>query len=78
MIRIVIAISLLSFNGLFAQITQTLRGSVYDAYTEVPLGGVEVRLEGTTKSTLSDGLGAFRFDSVEIGRYDVAFERGRL
>ena len=58
-----------------AQITQTIRGTISDAYTEVPIGGVTVKLAENGQITRTDGLGSFRFEGLEVGRYDIIFEK---
>ena len=53
--------------------TQTLRGRVTDAYTELPLPGVTVILPGTDplRGTATDTDGNFRFENLPLGRIDL-------
>lgn len=58
--------------------TQTLRGQVTDAITQIPLIGVSVRLDvdgpdGTSKpGTVTDENGKFRFAGVVVGRHSIS------
>ncbi len=55
------------------QVTQTLRGFVIDAIDDLALEGATVYLlplEGNI-GTITDHKGAFRFDSIPIGRYQL-------
>lgn len=57
-----------------AQITQTIRGVVLDAQTEMPLPGASVVIVGSNpqKGTIADANGQFRFERIPIGRYVLA------
>lgn len=60
------------FDSLFAQeITQTIRGTVYDSETRRHLSGASVYLKDTepTLGTTTDENGSFRLEHVPIGRY---------
>ncbi len=52
---------------------QTFRGRVLDAYTELPLAGATVVIEGTDPvvGTSTDVDGAFRIENLPLGRIDV-------
>ena len=49
-----------------------LVGTVYDQSTNLPLSGVNVRLTETSKATLTNELGQYRFDGLAAGSYTVA------
>jgi len=69
MIRILLFL-ILACNISFAQIfTSTIRGTVKDADTGLPLSNATVQLApaGTGEST--DEAGTFRFDKIPVGRY---------
>jgi hypothetical protein len=69
--RILLAF-LLSTSLSFAQtITSTIRGTVKDADTGLPLVHASVQLSPTDRGTRSDETGAFRFDQVAVGRYVI-------
>ncbi len=55
------------------EFTQTIRGTVLDAYTELPLPGATVIIAGTDplQGTSTNAEGAFRFDNMPAGRYDL-------
>ncbi len=55
------------------EFTQTFRGKVIDAYTELPLPGATVILQDTDpmKGTTSDMDGNFRFENLPVGRINV-------
>ena len=61
------------FLVLAGDVTQTFRGQVIDAYTELPLPGATVVIPGTDplKGTSTDINGEFRFDNLPLGRLDV-------
>ena len=57
---------------LFAQQpTQTIRGTVIDEASDVPLAYASVSLQNTTIATTTDSLGNFILKNVPIGRYDI-------
>lgn len=60
-------------TGLHAQITQTIKGTVIDADSEIPLIGanVEVLMEGGILGSSTDLDGRYRIENVPIGRYSV-------
>src|SRR5690554_2567840 len=60
----------------YAQISQTLRGSVIDANLFFPLSGARLFLVSedstTTLRTVSDEAGLYRFENVPIGKYSLS------
>ena len=68
-----LTVLLFSICSTFGQITQTVRGSVIDRYSETTLPQAKIFLFGTTDSLrqLSDFDGNFRFENVPVGRYTV-------
>jgi hypothetical protein len=57
-------------------LTQSITGTVTDSIARAPLKGAIVQLapdSGTERHTLTDSLGAFRFDSVAPGTYRIGF-----
>src|SRR5690554_1362916 len=60
----------------YAQISQTLRGSVIDADLFFPLSGARLFLVSedstTTLRTVSDEAGLYRFENVPIGKYSLS------
>ena len=67
------AIVLFQFSVRAGDVTQTFRGQVIDAYTELPLPGATVVIPGTDplKGTSTDINGEFRFEQMPLGRLDV-------
>ncbi len=60
--------------SLFAQITQTVRGTVVDKESLKPLEGVTVyaRKDSTIlNGTMTDSTGSFRLEKIPVGRVDV-------
>ncbi len=57
----------------FAQPTQTIRGTVIDDASNAPVAFATVSLRHTDPSlgTISDTLGNFTIPNVQVGRYDV-------
>lgn len=58
-------------NFSFAQTTQTIRGQVIDIDTRNPLFGANVLLLPDSTVASTDSSGVFRFEQVEIGRYQL-------
>lgn len=60
----------------YAQISQTLRGTVIDADLFFPLSGARLFLVSedstTTLRTVSDEAGLYRFENVPIGKYSLS------
>src|SRR5690606_10214740 len=50
---------------------QTIRGTVIDEASDVPLAYASVSLQNTTIATTTDSLGNFILKNVPIGRYDI-------
>ncbi len=58
-------------NGLFAQSTGTLTGTVVDASTLRPLSGVQIFVVGTQRGSLSNQQGQFSVTGVPAGQQQV-------
>lgn len=73
MLRIISVFILLLLSAqLFAQQpTQTIRGTVIDEASNLPLGYVSIGLQNTTIGAITDSLGNFTIKNVPIGRYDI-------
>ncbi len=56
-------------------LTQTVRGTVLDADSKLPLIGVQIRLVGSDPlvGTVTDVNGVFRFEKMPMGRITLAF-----
>ncbi len=59
--------------GRSQEITQTLRGRVVDAYTELPLPGATIVIVGSEplRGTTANLDGEFRFENLPLGRMDI-------
>src|SRR3954454_6815861 len=58
-------------------VAQTVTGSVFNAATGTPAGGVKVELLKSTTpfyETTTDGGGRFRFDGIKAGDYSVRYQ----
>ncbi|CAG4994692.1 hypothetical protein DYBT9275_01446 [Dyadobacter sp. CECT 9275] len=67
---ILLSIFLLLTCSLYAQpFTSTIRGTVRDADTGIPLAGASLRLASLESGIMSDVSGSFRFDGLPVGRY---------
>ena len=55
--------------------TQTIKGTVYDVDSQIPLPGATVMIEGTEPviGTVTDENGNFRLNGVPVGRYSLRF-----
>ncbi len=64
---------LISQQALAQQITQTFRGRILDSYTEQPLPGATVVIQGTDplKGTMTGPEGRFQFNNLPLGRITV-------
>ncbi|MCD4735389.1 MAG: carboxypeptidase-like regulatory domain-containing protein, partial [Bacteroidales bacterium] len=74
MYRLILASAFISSFQLIAQdITQTVKGRVLDADTEIPLPGATVVIVGSDPliGTTTDIDGYFKIERVTIGRYDL-------
>ncbi len=58
-----------SFAAHAQEITQTIRGTVYDRETRQPLPGASVYLRNTERGTTTGERGSFRLEEVPVGRY---------
>lgn len=60
-------------NGFAQKPTQTIRGKVFDTDTETPLTGATVEILKTDPvlGIATDENGSFRFESIEVGRYEL-------
>lgn len=58
-------------SALGQEITQTIRGTVYDSETRQPLSGASVYLKDTNPAigTTTNENGSFRLENVPVGRY---------
>ena len=72
MLSIVFAVTAFTATGA-QEITQTFRGRVLDAYTELPLPGATVVIVGTDplRGTATGTDGSFRIDGLPLGRVDI-------
>ena len=64
-------------QSLFGQAYQTVRGNISETFTETPIEGVAVKLlkDGLAiKEVISNPMGNFSFEKVELGTYDVLFK----
>jgi len=52
--------------------TSSLSGIVLDKSTGEALTGVEIKLEGTNKSTYTDFHGKFIFENIKPGNYQIS------
>jgi len=68
-IRLLFLFLLISFAAKAQNITSTIRGTIKDADTGVPLAGANVQLSPLQKGNVTDASGAFRFDNLASGRY---------
>lgn len=48
-----------------------IQGKIVDSQTQEPIGGATVNLIGTTRGTVSDNDGTFRFPELSIGHYTL-------
>ncbi len=74
MVSLCLLINVLPFTAMMSQpITQTFRGRVLDAYTELPLPGATIVILETDplRGTATDGDGLFRIEGLPLGRVDV-------
>ena len=73
---IIICLCILASFSMYAQPSQTVRGTVVDSESQYPLIGVNVILidgNGEQKGTTTDLDGMFRIDNVLVGRASIAF-----
>ena len=74
MIRFIVLLTLVSFAQVYAQTTQTIRGTVIDLASNKPLAFASVILLNTNPviSTKTDSLGNFTIFNVPVKRYDIS------
>ncbi|MEM6348122.1 MAG: TonB-dependent receptor [Bacteroidota bacterium] len=62
-----------SSYGQNIEVTQTLRGTVFDQATQQVLVGASIKIEGTDPvlGAISDEKGQFIIESVPVGRYEI-------
>lgn len=53
----------------------TIEGVIMDEFSNTPLPGVRISLEGTSFSSNTDESGYFKFDGLEEGSYTVVVEK---
>jgi len=68
-IRILILFLLISFLTKAQNVSSTIRGTLKDADTGLPLTGANLRLMPSGKAAVADSGGVFRFDRLAAGRY---------
>ncbi|NOZ46589.1 MAG: TonB-dependent receptor [Chlorobi bacterium] len=68
-----IAINSWCFSGYSQNFTQTIKGTVYDKNTELPLPGVTIILTGTNPliGTISDNNGSYSIKNLPVSRYNI-------
>jgi TonB-linked SusC/RagA family outer membrane protein len=72
---VVVAVALLPLQAALAQGTGTLRGTVVDSTTNLPVGGAQVQLVGTNRVTFTDASGVYRFAGVPSGSATVRVQK---
>ncbi|MEL7340616.1 MAG: carboxypeptidase-like regulatory domain-containing protein, partial [Bacteroidota bacterium] len=71
-------ISLFLISSSFGQAQNgTIRGQVVDAYTQVPLVGIQIKVRNQSEdlSTQTNAEGRFEIPNVPTGRQELSFER---
>ncbi|MEL6651670.1 MAG: TonB-dependent receptor [Bacteroidota bacterium] len=71
-------ISLFLISPVFGQVDNgTIRGQVVDAYTQVPLVGIQIKVRNQSEdlSTQTNAEGRFEIPNVPTGRQELSFER---
>ena len=61
---------LLSYSCLFAH-HGSIKGTIYDSETKLPLIGANIWLNSTEKGTVTNEFGVYRFQHLEAGVYQV-------
>jgi TonB-linked SusC/RagA family outer membrane protein len=72
---VVAAVALLPLRIAHAQGTGTIRGTVVDSTTQQPIGGAQVQLVGTNRTTFTDASGVYRFTGVTAGAATVRIQK---
>jgi hypothetical protein len=60
----------LCFNAILT-FGQTVRGKLLDTQTQSPQAGVQLMIENTDLQAFTNGTGAFKFDNVKLGTYNI-------
>ncbi|MEO6283983.1 MAG: TonB-dependent receptor [Dyadobacter sp.] len=71
MLRILLCLIVFATTGLAQSFTSTIRGTVKDADTGLPLVGAAVSVHRAEKGTITDPQGAFRLENLPVGRYQL-------
>src|SRR5688572_3956853 len=58
-------------TNVFAQFTQTIRGTLIDPLLHSPIAGASISISGTQLSVITDETGGFRFKDVPAGTYSL-------
>ncbi|REA63026.1 TonB-dependent receptor [Dyadobacter luteus] len=69
MLRILLIVLFTTSFCLAQNYTSTIRGTVRDADTGLPLSGATVTLDKNSDGTSTDENGSFRFQEIAVGRY---------
>jgi TonB-linked SusC/RagA family outer membrane protein len=69
------AVALLPLRIAHAQAGGTVRGTVVDSTTQQPIGGAQVQLVGTNRTTFTDASGVYRFAGVPAGSATVRIQK---
>ena len=66
---------LLSYSAFAQNLTQTIRGTIVDEHTQMPLVGVlvEAYIDSTKNGAITDVDGKFKLEGMPIGRYLINF-----
>jgi TonB-dependent Receptor Plug Domain. len=55
----------------FAQLVQTIRGTISDQLLQTPIAGATIKLSGTHITVMADSMGQFRITHVPAGTYTL-------
>ena len=68
-----VILSLIGFAQDQQNYTQTIRGTIIDKVTQMPLPGASIIIQGSNPiiGTTSDSDGEFKFDNIEVGRISL-------
>ncbi len=66
-----IAFAIFSLQAMSQQVTQTIRGTVIDYDTRMPLPGANVVILSSGQGATTDGEGIFRIENVPVGRVNL-------
>ena len=69
------AVALLPLRIAHAQGVGAVRGTVVDSTTRQPVGGAQVQLVGTNRTTFTDASGVYRFAGVSAGTATVRIQK---